>query len=1023
MSYVLPQVQVFQEFRSLPTATVQNLNTLIMGQQYALFRYAEVDERELVALGAYDPTTDTDYAYPNRPAGSTIDLDYLALYGEDIWLRYFGSVDPHHLHVPANDELNKLRSPSAYIFKTANGYTRTGGLLKDVEAGDKIKYTIGANVGYSTVTALEPDYSAADLEDPASVDAGNQGNASLAVAVAEVGAAPVFTYASAALGGTHDKYFPDLANGVINDTFTITVTEEADLSAPSDGKATVSNGTGTYYRTNVPIEVVANIGYVYIGHNLVVSFAIAAATVMTVGAVYTATVTGNFAKIVAPAVSGTYVGLEDTTYDVEVRRGGVFTRSAKSVAGRINSCDHELSASLADWAGGDVDDEFILTCTTGGLIADAEFSLASQRGDVATGINFGAFDNEILVGASSLGLEMAAGDYETTEFTAGDYFIVVVKAARPSVRVTDQAGIDVQVTSIAYNGVAITLGLNGGELTFAANANTMGAFVTNGGLIEGDLFSVDATASVPTAYRTIVLADELPAGTTTATEVHIELYMYQASAEIPEENHGVSGAFNWTADADEFTAKAAILMQDSRWVNGMGEMPYLPVFRANLFLEYRALLAGYTSTIYSISDISVVESTLGPIDEDNPLALAVYLALQNTGDTTLYFIAIGGTDATAWTAALSKASLTSKVYSLVPVTTDAAIIELLQAHAAAMSTETGKKWRIGFVGREMPVQTTVFNKSTNPGGVDWKATVTDPLAGTNYVKVTMTADAGLVGKLNIGDTVLLGYATDAWGNETYETNSVESVESNTVFYLATPLAAPVVVAQRIEAYHPLSTAEKATAVANISKSYRDRRIYHVFPGNLGMFGTYIGAQYGAAAASGLCSSVVPQQGLTNIQLNGFDDIPVCYSMFSQAQLDEIAEGGTFIIMQETQGGEIYIRHQLSTAASDGNLNTSELSITKNLDSVSYYFTEILRPFIGRYNVTPELIEVIRTNVQNGINYLGSFTSVNLLGPQLLLEGTSIRSIQQHPTLLDRIVVVVDLQLPYPINVIEMHLVV
>jgi hypothetical protein len=287
----------------------------------------------------------------------------------------------------------------------------------------------------------------------------------------------------------------------------------------------------------------------------------------------------------------------------------------------------------------------------------------------------------------------------------------------------------------------------------------------------------------------------------------------------------------------------------------------------------------------------------------------------------------------------------------------------------------------------------------------------------------MTADADLVNDLSIGDTVLLNYATDAWDNETYDTNTVDSIESNTVFYVTTPLDAAVVVGQRIEAYHPLSTAEKATAVATISKSYGDRRIYHVFPGNLGQFGTYIGAQYGAAAVSGLCSSVVPQQGLTNIQINGFDDIPYSYGLFSQAQLDEIAEGGTFIIMQETAGGEIYVRHQLSTATFDGNLNTSELSITKNLDSVSYYFTEILRPFIGRYNVTPELIEVIRTNIQNGINYLGSLTSVGMLGPQVLLDGTSIRSIQQHSTLRDRIVVVIDVQLPYPINVIELHLVV
>jgi hypothetical protein len=200
-------------------------------------------------------------------------------------------------------------------------------------------------------------------------------------------------------------------------------------------------------------------------------------------------------------------------------------------------------------------------------------------------------------------------------------------------------------------------------------------------------------------------------------------------------------------------------------------------------------------------------------------------------------------------------------------------------------------------------------------------------------------------------------------------------------------------------------------------------MYCVFPTQLGAFGVIQTAEFAAAAVAGLCSSVVPQQGLTNIEVNGFDDLPMVYSTFSRAQLNTMAGSGTFILMQDVAGGTIYVRHQVSTATKDGNINTTELSITKNLDSVSYYFASRLQPFIGRYNVTPELINVIETQINDGLMYLGSFTSVGLLGPQLILTNTKIRSIQQHPTLLDHIIVIVDLQLPYPLNVIELHLVV
>ena len=54
MSYILPQVQVFQIFTQIPQNVVQNLNAFVFGPNYQLFRYEEAAERALTALGTYE---------------------------------------------------------------------------------------------------------------------------------------------------------------------------------------------------------------------------------------------------------------------------------------------------------------------------------------------------------------------------------------------------------------------------------------------------------------------------------------------------------------------------------------------------------------------------------------------------------------------------------------------------------------------------------------------------------------------------------------------------------------------------------------------------------------------------------------------------------------------------------------------------------------------------------------------------------------------------------------------------------
>lgn len=939
---------------------------------------------------------------------------------------------------------------NTWVLKTANDYTRTASLYKDVEIGDKVKWTVtpastGVQVsGYSTIVGLEADYTRPVIADAAAAS-GNQApqtGVDLNAGVLNIVANPdndnenFDMTASKTFSTAGDFDFPilSLAAGILSDDYIITVTK---AGIKGVAEVSIANASGTYGRTAVPVEATGSDGQVYIGNNMYVNFVSTGSDKdFVLGNIYTVTaVSTPFTAVTNEVASGTFAGTTSTIYNIEVTRGGVFTRTAEVLPGLTTS--GTLVADISGWLGGDVDDEYILAVTTAGTISSAVFSLKSQRGDNANGISFVATGstNAIAAGASGMTLYFDAA----TTFAVGQYWAVLVRAARPKVKVTDSAGSDQETSSVVAAGGLISVGLNGVKLTFPANTNTLGGFASTGGLVLGDVFTIEATASEAGPVQTLVLADELPDDVTAGLETSgdanyspdrfaADLMLVSASKLLPKEDRDplvAAGGYNWTASSTALALKAGIKVQDSTWVDGMGEMPFLELIHGNLYVEYRSLLLDYSNAIYSVGDITLVEAQLGPIVADNPLALAVYSNLENLGSRTCYFSAITSDDVTGDAGALSKAGLVKYTYALNPAgVTDPARHALLEAHIASMATEIKKRWRLGLVGRELPTEEAILTLATNPAGRDWKGVVSVDSRSGLFTKVTLDQDGSLLTNLTVGDQVRLQYTTDAWSAVNYITDTVAELESNTTFYLSSGLSAATP-ANKLEVYHPLDVQEQADAVQAISENYANKRMYCVFPGNLGKYGTYVSAAYGAASIAGMVGSVVPQQGLTNIEVNGYDDIPYAYGLFSYDQLNQIAGGGTLIIMQDTKGGTVYVRHQVSTATKDGNLNTTEMSMVKNLDSISFYFADLLAPFIGRYNVTPELVSVLRTQIQDGLNYLGSLTSVGLLGPQIILTNgnTKIRTLEQHPSLKDRILAVVDIELPAPLNVIEFHIVV
>jgi len=486
---------------------------------------------------------------------------------------------------------------------------------------------------------------------------------------------------------------------------------------------------------------------------------------------------------------------------------------------------------------------------------------------------------------------------------------------------------------------------------------------------------------------------------------------------------------------------------------------------AKLYVQHRDLITSTSDDISSISSHTLVEATLGTVHPDNPLAFGVYMAALNSGDRLVYFCGVPTDDLSGYNTVLGKATLTDDVYMICPTTMDLSVAQAVKAHCLEMSTAQNKLWRIGFVSVEPPKTDMIYDSTNDPDGRDFYARFIltgdrDPgCDGANVLQFMKDFDqkdsspntsVKFVTTLKVNDVVRiwLGNDDDDWDDTPHYTERyVSKIISNNTVQLSEPVRqcasaktlgdsldcnddchpdmAPAGMLEtgryKVEIYRKLDPSQQVKYIAAQSSQLATRRMYNVFPSAASNDGVKFDGSMVACAVAGLVSSVLPQQPLTNVALNGISDIPLTYQTYTRAQLNDIAAGGTFIVMQDRPNSQVYVRHQISTDYTSGNLLKAELSITKNLDSISYYFAELFAPYIGKYNITPQLIDVLDNVLRGGLSDLETGTAAGLYGPQVIEEGTEVLYIRQSEVNRDHVEARVHLNLPVPFNYFDLDL--
>ena len=719
-----------------------------------------------------------------------------------------------------------------------------------------------------------------------------------------------------------------------------------------------------------------------------------------------------------------------------------------------NTFDGSVTVSAADWKGYIkrlATETYTLTCTqasTGGDLTTATFSLTSASGedDVASYTPTAAFGSPNTIGdlnlkvtitASGTETDVSLGDTFEIDMTCGftvpagtvgptassytgpyetTYIVTCTKggdaatSTKPEFTVTTTTGVDISGPTewTGTGGSAFSVGSYGLTLDFDANAIAL-----------GDIWYFDVTPAGEGAIKTAILANNLDTGSVSPSDdLDVDLFI-RKNVELGADRLGHAPLKNFEQTSTQITVKANPVITDSGWRNGTVE---LPIIKGDQYVEYRGLLSTYTTGVGTISDISEVETVLGPISQDNPLAYGVYNALLNSDSVEVKYAAVATDDLSGYSAVIDMISDREDVYSLVPLTTDATVLSMVEAHVDSSSTPEIGRWRIAWVSTDLVTQQGVLTEDSSEDPI--LATITDDPSstGTQYTYVTLSNGDLIAAGVQPGDKMRYAYTTDGFGNYSYTTYVVDQVLSQTTCLLVEGPSSEQAVPIKAEFWHDMSKDEQASYIAGKAGAIANRRVRLVHAPGAQLGGVSIPDKYVGCMLAGLRSSAQPHQGLTNVEFNGLDYIDMAY--FSTSQLNTMAGNGVWLIAQEPltsagQAGRIYTRHQLTTDNTD--LNRQEDSVTTNVDTCSFIFRDEFRPYIGRVNITDGLLARVRHLCGVILGYIQTIGADTELGP--MLNGGEVTDIRQHTVLEDRLVVEISLDVPYPLNGLEIYLVV
>lgn len=537
-------------------------------------------------------------------------------------------------------------------------------------------------------------------------------------------------------------------------------------------------------------------------------------------------------------------------------------------------------------------------------------------------------------------------------------------------------------------------------LTVSGGADFVAAGVKAGDYLITTISGATAVRRVRSATATTITTTDEFTATSAAANFRVEREL--ADAEIDSAKVSVVEGTN-TVEVD---GGVTLL------VGGVAK----PVNYAEVYVAYRSLRTDLQD-VKSISDPKSITGQIGRIDPRNPLAVGIFVALQNT-NTTVQYYGVGSDDLIGYESMIGATSGRKDIYAVVPLSQDLSVVAAFKSEFDALADvdyalENGvpQKFRvvIGSAGT-LPTTRALVTKTSNTGVT---ATVV-----SNEVTLVDTAATFIDSGVIVGDVLAPRSApTELWTITEVVSNQrlIAERTGGTVFTATTGY----------EVSRVLDKDGQVTQLVSLPASVNSGRAVLCWPDLVDVAGLTLAGEpapsqpgyYLACAVGGMVAALPSHQGLTNLGIAGIERLYNSNTYFTDRQITLLSNGGWMVFQQDTPSALPYIVHQLTTAPAT--LQFGELSMVKNRDYVSMYLADIVDDFIGPWNINKETIGFMNAAVQAGIDNIKLMNRPRIGAP---LIDAKVVQLGESSISEDRVELVVEADFPKPLNTVALHVV-
>ena len=455
------------------------------------------------------------------------------------------------------------------------------------------------------------------------------------------------------------------------------------------------------------------------------------------------------------------------------------------------------------------------------------------------------------------------------------------------------------------------------------------------------------------------------------------------------------------------------------------DLIYVQNSLGRVFIQTRGLVAPLEGESYlTLTSVSDIDEQLGGYDQLNDLGYAAYSAMTTGNEyQPVYAVRTDGSTAEALASALERTKHTDIFYALTSTIDAAESAQTLKDHCNEMSDPKKMRWRVAYVPTASPGMYGAVTQ--DPSGSDYTGKV---LPGNTSFKFDELNLSGTT--VAAGDKLLLNFST-VGGNTTYDSYEILSVQpSSTVTLKTSVVGIPANVSVKAEVWKSDTTENITQYLESLATSLDSERIRLVWCHQpLVLSGaSYVDQSMSAIAANmaALRSTSAQHKPLTRSAVASVVAAPAMYTRFTEAQLNRIAAAGVWIIQQDMSGGEVYVRHQLTTGTTGG-LMTQEDSCVTNYDQVCYGLKVPLNLYTGKRNIDDITTTLIRNNLRDVMLTFAQTSEDPDLGPPVIAFDNAQNPAVPNdvfvgidPNARDRYIAKVRMTLPTPNNGVRLY---